>query len=150
MKKKVIICLLLLVVLFLVGCSNKKYQFNTLSGKPEAIIAGVEKSKVINRLNNEMLKQDYIIEKTSEYKIVYEKDVKDLLTSAVYGSDFNSTPRYRIIMNIIEYKSKIRIISTLQIVTNPGSAYKSIEDITHSKSGEKYYKILQEIKKDLE
>lgn len=148
MRKIILIISMLLVVVFLSGC-NEKHQFDTLSGKPEAIIVGIEKNKLVNSINNEMVNQGYNIEETSDYKLVYEKNT-DETTAIFYGSDFNSTPKYRITINMVIYEDKIRTIATIEIVTNPRSAFEKIKDITYSQSGEKYYKILQNIKAELE
>ena len=150
-KKLLIIGVISISILFIVGCENTTIkEFNTLSGKPEAVIRNVEQNKIVNLLNNEMIKQGYIIKETTKHKLVYEKDVESLATSVVYGSEYDSTPRYRIILNLVKYETKIRVIGTIKIVTNPGSAYEKTEDITYSKSGGKYHKILKDIKTQLE
>ncbi|MFW5987938.1 MAG: hypothetical protein ACOCQA_00705 [bacterium] len=152
MKKLLLIILIVVLSFSFAGCSQKKAEFDTMTGKPEVVINNISKSKIINRLNEEMLKREYTINEESENKIVYGKESDSILASVMFGSDYDSTPEARITYNFVEYeeKDKVRVIATLEAITNPGSAHERKHDMTYSEDGKKYFEIMRDMKKDLE
>jgi len=69
-----------------------------------------------------------------------------------FGSEYDAIPETRITINIVEYEDikQLRLIATLEVVTNPGSAFERTTDFTNSEEGRKYFKTLREIKEEIE
>jgi len=152
-KRVILLILIGVLILTFAGCDNTSIEeYNTLSGKPEVIIEGVDKRTVVNKLNDEMINRGYNINETSEYKLVYGKDTESILTSMFFGSEYDAIPETRITINIVEYEDikQLRLIATLEVVTNPGSAFERTTDFTNSEEGRKYFKTLREIKEEIE
>ena len=138
MKIKLIILLILIN-----GCATTNtLTVSTPSGKPDIFIIKVTKKQVTDEFVNQMLNQGFSVKSTSEYNIVFVKPMNDFASSLLLGSHYDVTPEHRVTANFVESSSGVRIVLTNQGITNPGSAYERVTDLSKGKSGNSWQQFL--------
>lgn len=146
MKK---IVLVLLTVAVLSGCATVQ-PIPTGSGMPEVTICGVRKNEVMEKFAAGLSMKGVNIRNTSNYQIVVGKPVDNPLIAALYGSKYDSTPEARIIFTFADINNCTYIGARLQIVTNPGSGFERITDISKGKDAYQLQQELEELKSTVE
>ena len=146
--KKIIIVMLFSIVIF--GCVTVQ-PLNTISGKPEVIINIEDKEKIKDSLVNSMMNEGFYLKTTNEYNLVFGKISNDIATSLLYGSRYDTSPELIVSFSIVKVNNGYRLIATLNVITNPGSAFERVTDLSYGSTGAHYYqKCLQFTKTKLE
>ena len=141
--------LTLLLCLGLCGCATVP-AFNTPTGKPEVVIANVSKKEVIDALTNMMLASGFTVKNITDYNAVFTKEANSFGAMLLFGSRFNTVPEGRVNYAIVDTTEGIRVVITLEMVTNPGSAFENRQDLNQSVDAKKLYDRLLQIKQELE
>ena len=123
----------------LAGCAAPQQQqrLATPSGNPEIVVPNATRKAVIDRIVASKLEKGMQIKSVSDYGVVVGKKMdNNLMASLVYGSRYDSTPEGRITYSVVEVPEGIRVFSRTEIVTNPGSAFEQVSDVTQNVSGQ--------------
>lgn len=145
----------IIVVLGLLFSScTTNYNLNTSSGRAEVIIYNVEKKDVFTTIMNSMLTNGFSLKSQSEYNLTMTRrydSVNDIGVSMLLGSSYDAFPEHRVSFNIINFTNAIRIVVDVWIVTNPGSAFERITDLSkNSRMAHDYQNYLNNLKSSLE
>jgi hypothetical protein len=129
--------LLLIVVLlaFVTGCATAK-PLQTPSGRPEVTIIGATKKEISDVLVSTMLSAGVQMKQITEYTLVFAIRDTSLTGAIFFGSKYDTSPEMRITFSMIEeckFKST-RVFCTAVMVTNPGSAFERVSDVTQANS----------------
>ena len=128
------------------GCATVK-PLNTLTGKPEVIIPDASKSEIADQITNAMLSWDFQLQKRDENILLFSKRDQSLGSSLLFGSRYDSTPEWRFTYNIVDHPEGVRVIANIATITNPGSAFERITDLSRgSKDSENVYALLTQIR----
>jgi hypothetical protein len=137
-------------LLILCGCATIP-PLQTTTGKPEVIINAVTKKEVSDALVNYMLTRDFHLIKMDEYSLVFGITDKSLGAALLLGSQYNPNPQYRWTYNLIDVVSGVRILATIEGVTNPESPFEQKYDISKaSKAAQQTQLILEKLKEALD
>jgi len=139
---------LVFVSLVLFGCATTQ-TLKTPSGKPEFTFYKVQRKELANAILNRMITKGYSVKQVTDYTIVMRKAETGILTGALFGSRYDSTPERRITFTFVEVDSGIRTIIADQIVTNPGSAFEKITEMDGGKASGQEQDFLQAISDSL-
>lgn len=123
------------------GCAGMM-RLNTPSGKPEVTLKNRSMKEVKDALVREMLNQNFTIKSTSDYTIVFSKPMDSFLASFLLGSRYDATPEHRVTAMIVESNNGVRIVLTNQGITNPGSAFERVTDMSTGKAGQSWHEFL--------
>ena len=135
-----------LILVLITGCATIK-PLNTPTGKPEVIIPDASKSEIADQITNAMLSWDFQLQKRDENILVFAKRDQRLGSSLLFGSRYDSTPEWRFIYNIVDHHEGIRVIANIAAITNPGSAFERVTDLSRgSKDSENVYALLTQIR----
>ena len=77
------------------------------------------------------LARGYDIKSDSDYQIVFEKKSNGLAAGILFGSRYDSTPAARITTTIVG-SSPTTVTGKASIVTNPGSAFERVTDVSNN------------------
>jgi hypothetical protein len=136
---------LFILLFFLNGCAAVQ-PLKTPSGKPDITIPKVSKKQVSDKLINMMLTKGFNIKNSSDYNLVFTKPMDKLLESLLLGSQYDVTPENRVSFNIVESSVGIRIVITNQAITNPGSAFERVTDLSTGNAGMDWQNFLLHLK----
>jgi len=117
------------MLFFMYGCATN-YQVNSSTGKAEVIINGVDRKEIKDVMLNAMLSDGFYLQNQNEYQLVFGKKDNSLTMSLLAGSNYDITPEWRYTFTMVDYSGGIRILTNIWIVTNPGSAFESINDLS--------------------
>jgi hypothetical protein len=131
----------LLSFLFLAGCATTK-PLNTPSGKPDITIPNVSKKQVTDALVGQMLTQGFNFKSSSDYNIVFIEAMDSFCEKSLLGSGCNVTPEHRASFMLDESSAGVRIVLTNQVITNPGSAFERVTDLSTGKPGQSWQDFL--------
>jgi len=142
---------ILVAIAFIIsGCATVP-PLQTSTGKPEVIINDVPKKDVSDALVNFMLSNDFQILNKDEYRLVFGKIDTSIGASLLLGSRYDSNPQWRYTFNLVDYSNGIRVITNIEAVTNPGSAFERKMDFSKSsKMANHMQSVLIDLKKNLE
>jgi len=123
--------------LLLIGCATPPVRLQTQSGNPEIVIPNVSKKQVIEKLVASKLEKGMQIRSVTEFGVVVVKRVENSIgASLLYGSRYDSVPEARVHYNVVEFGPNVKVFSTAQMVTNPGSSFERASDVTASVAGQ--------------
>jgi hypothetical protein len=122
----------------------------TPSGRPEVTIYDITKKKVVDAIVNASLEKGAQIKQINEYSVIIGIRDKSFLSSLLYGSRYDSTPEIRASFNLVEIANGIRVFCNATMVTNPGSAFERISDVTTGKNAHDIQSMLERLKAQLE
>lgn len=135
---------------FLMGCASLP-PINTPSGRPEVTICGVGKSEMMEKTVAALSMDGFNIERTSNFQAVAGKLITNPLIATLYGSNYDSTPEARQVWTFSDIGNNCTHISiVVQIVTNPGSAFERVTDVSTGKDGHQLQEGLEALKKQIE
>ena len=121
----------LLIAFSLAGCGTPRPPLGTPSGNPEVLIPGVTRKQVADRIVDQMTGKGLTIRSVSEYKIVAGKKAdQDFAARLLFGSRYDSVPEYRMNFTLIDQSGTVKVYGRVEIVTNPGSAFERVNDMT--------------------
>jgi len=141
--------LIFLIVAILVGCAAPQ-RLSTPSGRPEVTISNASKKEVMDFAVNNFVGAGFEIKEVTDYHAVFTRLDQSLSGALLYGSKYDSTPEYRFKLTFAELAGKIRVLCTVSVVTNPGSAFERVKDVTYGKNALDLQRLLMNFKKDME
>ena len=128
------------------SCATVK-PLNTHTGKPEVIIPEASKSEIADQIINAMLSWDFQLQKRDENILLFSKRDQRLGSSLFFGSKYDITPEWRFTYNIVDHPEGVRVIANIAAITNPGSAFERVTDLSRgSKDSENVYALLTQIR----
>jgi S1-C subfamily serine protease len=145
MKKSIYSITIIIALFFIYGCATTK-PLNTPSGKPDITIPNVNKKQVTDALVSQMINQGFSIKSSSDYNIVFIKPLDNFGAELLLGSNYDRTPEHRASFMLVESGDGIRIVLTNQAITNPGSAFEKVTDLSTGKSGQSWQDFLVSFK----
>lgn len=119
-------------VSLIAACAAPPQQrLSTPSGNPETIFPNTTRKAVIDQIVASKLEKGMQVKTVSDYSVVVGKKVdNNFMASFLYGSRYDSTPEVRLTYNVVEVAGGVRVFSRMEIVTNPGSAFERVSDLT--------------------
>lgn len=137
--------ILLMAILVVSGCATVP-PLQTPSQRPEVTISGSTKKEIFDILVNEMLASGAQIKQMNDYSVVFAKRDTSLGGSILYGSRYDSTPEMRITYNLVEINGATRVFCNAAMVTNPGSGFERVNDVTGGKLAYEIQAMLERLK----
>jgi len=141
MKKSIYAFAIILSLVLTYGCATTR-PLSTPSGKPDITISNATKRQVTDALVSQMLNQGFNIKSSSDYNIVFTKPLDNLAAQLLLGSRYDSTPEHRASFMLVESGAGVRIVLTNQAITNPGSAFERVTDLSTGESGQSWQNFL--------
>ncbi|MBA4390235.1 MAG: hypothetical protein C0399_04780 [Syntrophus sp. (in: bacteria)] len=142
--------MMIVVIILLTGCAGLP-RMNTSSGRPEITICGVGKSEIMEKVVAGFIMAGFNIRNTSNFQIVMGKPVSNPLVGAMMGSRYDSTPESRLVWTFASLDNNCTHIGVVvQIVTNPGSAFERITDVSTGKDGHEIQEEFERLKARVE
>ncbi len=115
------------------ACADAPVRLDTPSGNPEVSIAGVSKKQVADALVNRLLSKGWTLTTTNDYQLVFRHPLDSIGASLLYGSQYNVNPDARATISLVDAEGGVRVMVTLQAVTNPGSQFEQVSEIRTEK-----------------
>lgn len=119
-----------LMFLLMTGCASAPQPLNTPSGQPDVTFENASVSDVKTMLTTGAMNWGYTAKQVSDYVAVYEKRDDRVLASALLGSQYDSTPVWRLTFNYAPVGNNVRVMANMHAVTNSGSAFERITDFS--------------------
>jgi S1-C subfamily serine protease len=120
----------LLLVVFLADCVTTQRQ--TLpAGHPEVDVH-IAKGVAIEAIANMYSAAAFTIKTVNDYSLVVEKPDSSMAAGLLFGSKLASTPNVRVTISFAGVGDMVHIQGRVEMVTNPGSAYEHVTDISAS------------------
>lgn len=117
--------LVLLAGLLIGGCAAQ-VKHNTPSGKPEVTIGGKVGASARAIISGAMLDGGYNMRAGTDALLIFDKKTSGIMASMLFGSGYDSVPSERITYTVLEGDRYTRIVASMAMVTNPGSAFERI------------------------
>lgn len=151
MKSRISAVMLSGVFLFgiIAGCAHMR-PLSTPSGKPEVTVKNSTKKEVVDAIVNMMVGAGFEIKDISDYHAVFGKLSNSLGDALLYGSNYDSTPEYRVKYSFTETEMGVRVLAAITVITNPGSAFERATDRTVGKDAHDMQKMLEQFKASME
>ena len=140
--------ILSVAALSLAGCATVQ-PLRTPTGKPEVAIPNVTKKEVIDALTNAMLANGYSVKNVTDYSAVYGIRSNSILAGMLFGSQYDSVPEMRVSYAIVDSDDGVRVITALEVITNPGSAFERVMDVSKSNTAQSWQSMLEQLKASL-
>lgn len=116
----------------LVACAAPA-PLSTASGNPEVTIEGATRKQVVDHLVDRYTSGGLTLRSVTEYKVIVSKPAdKDFLTMFLFGSRYDGVPEHRIHHTLIDRSGAVKVFARAEIVTNPGSAFERVTDVTNA------------------
>lgn len=123
--------LALFLVFALSGCATPPPPLGTPTGRPEVTVQGVTKKQVIDTIVSRSVIRGNQIKSVNEYGVVLGRRVDGVGAAMLYGSRYDSKPEARVHINVIDdAPGAVRVFARAEMITNPGSAYERVNDVT--------------------
>jgi len=107
-------------------------------------------SEVKDLVTNAAISWGYSAKSVTDYVAVYEKRSDNALASALLGSQYDSTPVWRVTFNYVSLANAVRVVADIHAVTNPGSAFERITDFSrNSQDANNVQKFLENAKEEM-
>jgi hypothetical protein len=127
----------LIVTSTIIACASPAPQLQTASGNPEILIPDTDKKQVIDAIIEGKLQKGCQIQSVNDYSIVATKLIdNNLMATILYGSQANVYPMVRQSYNLIQSGNDVKVYSRAEMVTNPGTGYERVSDITQQIANE--------------
>lgn len=119
---------------------------STVSGHPEVTVPGQVAQKLSNDIVNAMVDRGYTIKTQSANLLAFDRPAGDSFTAMLFfGSKFAAVPNARIEYTLAELSDSTRVVATLKVVTNPGSAFERFTDLSAGKDSHHVQDLLNQI-----
>jgi hypothetical protein len=144
--------LFLVIISILGGCVSTPVKLNTPSGRPEVTISGATKKKISDIIINRELSKGWDLKNQTDSLLIFTRKNTNFGARLLLGSRYDTVPENRLTYTLVENENGIRVFFKAEIVTNPGSAFEQVTDVTlaNEEFAEDCQKTLEEIKKDIE
>jgi len=140
---------LLALFFLLLGCTIIQPP-NTPSGKPEIVFpAGIQKQKIRDLLVQAFSNKGFEVKRADEYSILLGRRSNSLAGVIVFGSGYDGVPEMRVNISTVDTVEGVRAIFALSYVTNPGSAFEKVTDVSNWRDGQQLQQELWELKANL-
>lgn len=137
-----------LAALLLVACAAPQ-TISTASGNPEVSIEGATRKQVVDHIVDRSTANGMTLRSVSEYKVTTSKLAnKDFAAMFLFGSRYDGVPEYRIHYTLIDRAGAVKVFLRGEIVTNPGSAFERVTDVTDG-SRQDLQSALENLRSDL-
>lgn len=93
-------------------------------------VKSIDKKVVMETIIADYLNMGWQIKSSSDYQLIFRRDVDDFWGQVLYGSRFNTTPEVRTQFNFIQQGSDVKITAEAKIVTNPNSGFEHYTSYT--------------------
>ena len=140
---------ILLSALLAMGCADQ-VTHQTPSGKPEVTIAGRVGDQARALIAGRMVDAGYNMRSGSDSMLVFDKPNSTVMAAVLFGSRYAGTPNARITYTVIEAGAVTRVVASLAMITNPGSAFERASPMDASPDSQGVQNLLFEIKRTLE
>lgn len=120
--------------LVLWGCATPMPPLTTPSGGPEVRIQGATKKQVLDKIVTATTSKGMQVKALNDYGITVAKRMNDFRSTLIYGSRYDSNPEGRITFTLIEGPNGVHVMARAEMVTNPGSGFERVSDITSGES----------------
>lgn len=145
---KIILC----AILILAGCASNQPQANL--APPQITIEHTTKKQVLDYIAERTIEGDsmkgFRIFNTTDYGITLAKKIEgSLWASYFYGSRYDTNPEGRITYNTVQKNDNVLVVGTFVIVTNPGSGFERVSDVTNQSRND-ILKTLAQLKSKVE
>ncbi len=127
----------------LAGCVPPA-TFTTPSGNPETLIEGATKHAVMNAIVGSTASAGWSLQTSSEYQVVVTQPMTGIV-GALMGSEANPVAVWRETLTLVEQGDGVRVIGAVAMVTNPGTGYEEVTDVTHGKAGQQLQEYLDDL-----
>jgi membrane-associated protease RseP (regulator of RpoE activity) len=118
--------------IFITGCATPPRSVATPSGRPEAVMAKAPLKEVQSVLTNVAMNAGFSTKSVTDFTAVYEKPSDNVAATMLFGSRYDSTPVWRMSFNFAPIGEDLRVVGMMQIVTNPGSAFERVNDMSRN------------------
>ncbi len=147
MKK---LSVVLAIVAMAVGCAAAS-PLQTGGGGPAITICKAGKTELMEKLAAMSSGAGVKVKTPDSGRIIVSKPVTDPATAALFGTRYNPTPEHREIMTFTAAGNNCTDIGiVIQIVTNPGSPYEKVTDVSKGKDAQEAQDMLQSFKARVE
>jgi hypothetical protein len=103
----------------------------TPTGRPEVTIAGVSKKQVADAIVAGALEKGSTVKAVTDYEVTLAKrDENAVGTNLLFGSRYDAVPETRLHLGMVEVAGGVRVFGRAEVVTNPGSAFERVLDVT--------------------
>jgi hypothetical protein len=110
------------------------------------MIPNATKKQVADAIVASALRKGSQIRNVSDYGVTLAKRAEGNIGMAIlYGSRYDSVPEGRIHLNMVDVPGGVLVYGRAEIVTNPGSGFERINDVTSS-AGQQIQTSLQDIR----
>ncbi len=147
--KHIIVAHTVALLIFGAGC-QAPIRHLTPSGRPEVTITRRVGDQVAARITNRMLNAGYNVKTATKTLMAFEKRVDNFLYEVLFSSDYDRNPAWRITYTIVETKVSTRVVASLSVITNPGSAFERVTSMDNSKDSLSIQQFLTELKNSFE
>lgn len=134
---KTYLCFLVIVLPVLVmhaGCATQPAGYNS-NVRPDITIHGTTQKEVVNALVANSMSRGFQVVNATDYSVTTETRNTNLATALFFGSRYDSQPAVRVHYNVAQTSPElVRVNATAAIVTNPGSAFERITDVTNTQA----------------
>ena len=135
-----------LTAILLVGGCETAPPLQTPSQRPEVTISGATKKEILDLVVDNMLADGYQIKRMNDYSAVFGKLDRSFSGALLSGSKYDSTPEVRVTWNMVETGNAIRVFCNVAVVTNPGSGFERVTDVTGGKFAHEIQAMLERLK----
>jgi hypothetical protein len=122
--------------------------FATRSGRPEITVGSLTKPAAIEALIAATADEGWTLRSMSAYLVVVARQMTDW-GRFLLGSAFNPNPEWRESFTLLQVGDSIRIVGSVAIIRNPGSAYEAADDATSGRAGRDLQAQLDRLKRAL-
>jgi hypothetical protein len=123
----------IVLLIFIMGCATAK-PLQTASGRPEIIIYNTTKKAVVDTLVSAFVPHGLQIKQMNEYNVVFAMRDTSLRGAIFFGSKYDTMPEARVTFTFVETGNTVRVFCTAAMVTNPGSAFERVTDVTEAEA----------------
>lgn len=119
----------------LVACAAPRPPLVTASGNPEVTIQNVDRRAIVNRMVEAIVERGNQVRQVTDYSVTAVKRVdRNFGAALLYGSRYDSVPEARLHFTLVDVAGGVRVFARAEMVTNPGSAFERVNDVTLSQA----------------
>lgn len=123
----------------------------TPSGRPEVTIKGATRKQFLAVLVPHMLSlrfdqgdaDPWQVKQINEFSAVFGSRVRTIGGSLFFGSRYDSYPEARMTFNFVDVVDGIQVFGNVGMVTNPGSAFEKVTDMTAGQGAQEVQSTLE-------
>lgn len=129
----------ILAVLLISGCTTGP-RLATTSGRPEVTIPRTTAQRVRAVIIERGMASGWILERETENTIIFLHLTQNALAGVLLASSYDTTVKERIRYTVVPVGNDIKLYTSVEFVTNQGSAFERATPITNNN----YYRVIQQ------